>query len=162
MAASKATDATLVSVGSHSVSLEYASGSEVTREECYPEITATWRGEEVKITMEANRYVHSSGWSEWRVFVHRTDPGVTDTARAALREACEPIVREWLDSDEYTASRERAFFWMIRRQVQDERYNAGRPVQTLTAHRHELTDDDAAQLEAAATYLGRFLLALEV
>lgn len=152
-----ATDPRLESVRSHSVSLEYASGHDVTREECYPELRVTWRGQEIAVTFSCDRYASSAGWTDWRSYVRRTEPDTTDTARSAIREACEPLVRAWLDSDAYRESRQRAFYSMIRAQLRDEKYNADTPAETLARNAHELSEGQRGVLTSAVDALRTFL-----
>jgi hypothetical protein len=158
MGKSVACDPKLEKVGSHSVSLEYSNGGSVSREECFPVLTATWRGQEIRVQMEANRYVYSDGdWSDWRVFARSCEPNVTDTARQALNEVCRPLVLDWLGSDEYTASRSTAFRHMLQHQLREERYSVDRSAENLQRYGDELTPEDGRRLDAALSHLREFL-----
>src|SRR5690242_8831764 len=136
---SKAAALELAAVSSHSVTADHFAGK-ISREECYPRVRATWRGTEVLVELEANRYEHSSGWSEWRIFVRRTDPGTTELAQRALREACLPLVEAWLAGDEYARSRRRAFASYAARYLRDSssRYSIEALRQMLDRIRPEL------------------------
>lgn len=180
MAKSVASNPVLESVGSHSVSSDYSRGVP-KREECFPVLTATWRGQTVRVQMEASRYVASSWneetntstpvWTEWRVFIRGYgSDALTDTARHALNAVCTPLVMEWLagnstaasnkaDSEQitYADSRKIAFAWMIRREIREEKIDADYPAQTLALIRHELTDEDYARFNRAVNLLREFL-----
>jgi hypothetical protein len=90
------------------------------REELYPTYNATWRGRPVVVQVRADRYTHSSGLSDWRVYVNDAreatpgdergrGPELSGRAREVLGDELRPIVREWLASEEYAASRRKAF-----------------------------------------------------
>jgi len=87
----------------------------------------------------------------------RTSPDCTATAVSALREVCEPLVWDWLNSMEYTKSRRTAFAWMIRNKFREERYDAERPTRALRKYRKELLPSDYERLERASTHLNAFL-----
>ena len=149
----KATDPRLERVGSHWVSNR---GSRLEKEELFPVLAATWRGEQVAVEMEASRYVTSDGnWTDWRVFTRSN--GMTDTARRALNEACTPVVEAWLASPAYADSRAEAFASMIRREFRDEKYSADRPAQVLARYANELTVADRERFGEAVAVLRRYL-----
>jgi hypothetical protein len=134
-----AKDAVLQKTGSHSVSDDGSSRAEgFSREEVYLYFSAKWRGKPVVVTMSADRYAHSSGMSGWRVYASEArleDPernggrgeSVSGTARAALSKLCEPMATEWLESEAYAASFQRALAHMVMRKFRDE-YRATRGV----------------------------------
>lgn len=147
------------------------------REECYPSFHATWRGEPVRFTIQANRYEHSSGISEWRVYCQDAREGryafdredgtredgyrgreLTDTARARLREAAEPIVREWLASEEYRREHKRALASMVVREIM-ERYGHARTV--LNRYREQMDPADVAAIERLLSLREEFYSAVE-
>jgi hypothetical protein len=136
-----AKDAALQKTGSHWVSDDnYSSRADgISKEEVYFYFTAQWRGRPVQVEVSADRYAHSSGISEWRVYARDArfyDPernggrgeATTGTARAALGKLCVPIAEEWLTSDAYTASFQNALAHMVMRKF-DGRYSATRDVQ---------------------------------
>lgn len=159
MSKSAATNPRLEKVGSHTVSTEYGNGGDVSREECYPVVLVTWRGQEIRAQFEATRYVSSAGWSEWRIFARNCDPGVSDLARAAINEVGRPIIEAWIKSGGYTTSRQTAFAWMIRHKIREERYSADNPATVLAQYGHELTPEDRGRFADAIEHL-RALLAL--
>lgn len=98
--------------GSHSITIGH--DGEREREEVFVYCATEWRGAPVIVTMRADRYRHSSGLSEWRVYASEArsktnEPygfgaHVTDTARQRLNDACKPLALTWLDSDDYRTS----------------------------------------------------------
>lgn len=135
-----AKDAVLEKTGSHWVSDDnYSSRVDgISKEEVYLYFSAKWRGQPVQVEVSADRYAHSSGISEWRVYARASrfyDPErnggrgeeTSGTARAALSKLCEPIATAWLSSDEYRASFERALAHMIMRKF-DDKYSVSRYV----------------------------------
>lgn len=125
------------------------SGLGPSRIEVYAPFTVEWRGDTIEGTMIGDRYRHSSGWSDWRIVVSSTRPDVTDTARAAIRDAVRPLAAIWIESDEYGPAHRRAHAAAIARYLKDERYS------TDTARRLMATDwplepSDVANLERAA------------
>ena len=111
--------------GSHSLVLGY-NGREFgpfDREELFPvlEVDAPRVGR-VRVSFEANRYVHTGGWSEWWIFLRdirtpatdeeplggREVSGIGPATREAIADACRPLVLEYLSSDAYQESRRAA------------------------------------------------------
>src|SRR4051794_35017065 len=102
MPKSIATNPVLTGVGSHSVSLKFQSGTDPQEEECFPEFTVTWRGQEVKAKFRASRYVGNDAtlgkvWTHWHVVRYDFDPGVSDIAAAQIAAVCEPVIYAWLE-----------------------------------------------------------------
>ena len=122
--------AILTRTGSHSVTFPAYNPSEL-KEEVYAYLDATWRGRPVKVTMRADRYTHSSGLSDWRIYASeaREVPGpsqylganLTDTARRALSDLCRPLVAQWIASPEYGASEEGAYRRALARHIRELR-----------------------------------------
>jgi hypothetical protein len=107
---------------SHWLSMQHGRGGEFSSEELYPHATVTGLPRiagPVHVETEANRYRHSEGWSEWRIFVRRVTPqnGIGDATLALIRDAVIPAVEEHLQSDEYKASRQRAAAYALRRLI---------------------------------------------
>ena len=140
-----AKDAVLEKTGSHWVSDEnYSSRHEgISKEEVFFYFSAKWRGQPVQVAVSADKYAHSSGMSDWRVYARAAryyDPErnggsgeeTTATARRALGELCVPIAMEWLVSDEYAASFQRALAHMVMRKF-DNKYSTERDVTTALA-----------------------------
>ena len=91
-----------------------------TRETVNLRYVTTWRGQDVQVTMKASKYTYSDceTWSDWRIYAEGaltvdtngiTGASVTDLARSKLSEVCEPLVLDWLASDAYRASLQRAY-----------------------------------------------------
>lgn len=164
----KVQEVTLESTGSHHVSDEYARGG--YREQVFGYFKAEWRGLPVIVTMQADRYTHSSGLSDWRIYAESAryydadanggrGADVTDLARQRLSEACRPAMSEWLHGDEYAGSLSRAVRNMIVRQI-GEKYgnNADR---LLTTYADRLTLDQAKAIRAALVARDSFRAAME-
>jgi hypothetical protein len=134
----------LTRVGSHSVRLELAPEPraelgtkatyrwQITKEEFYPVILTEWRGESVNLECSADRYLHSSGMSEWRIYARagkirsEDEAGnvtygreITETARRRLFTELEHLVSEWLEGEEYRAGHRRAVFYALGRLLRD-------------------------------------------
>jgi hypothetical protein len=166
--------------GSHSLTLSY--GREFgpfDREELFPvlELEAPRVGK-VRADFEANRYVHSSGWSEWRIFlrdVRRPDPerpaiggaevsGVGPATRDAIRDACLPLIEEWLEGSEYRASREIAAARALVQKIDAPRDWAIEQARTLLEQLEragELEPRKVGKIEAACEQLERARALLE-
>lgn len=178
---------TLHKVGSHSVRLEHAKEPSagivanyswhVIKEELFPQFLTTWRGVPVLVEMNANRYEHSSGMSEWRIYAtaaykcsaepnehgyFTVSPSVTDTARARLGTECQPNVSEWLASVDYALSRERAINHALGRIARDMRGYGDPPSRDLRAatvamsKAHEITRESSARWEKVANAFDRY------
>lgn len=188
MPAATATGAELVNASrSHFITLDWmnghggGSGFGPVCEEVHPIARATWRGKLYRVELEASRYRHTSGWSDWRVYARSTEelepdgsemdymrrrPG-TDKARAAMSEATAPLVREWLGSSrDYDESRRRELARGIAREVREAAgatYNLDRARRALEAVGDELEPETAQELRrlvGVAQELGEALEAL--
>lgn len=155
--------------GSHHVSDEYARGG--YREQVFGYFTATWLGEPVIVTMQADRYTHSSGLSDWRIYAEQArsfdpeanggrGPDLTDTARKRLSDACRPAMAAWLESDEYPASLADAVRNMIVREMTDTRRGHAAP-RLLEAYGDRLTRAQHAAITAALTKRDEYQAALD-
>lgn len=133
-----AAGASIVQTGSHYLNTDNVNdrSQPFSKEEIYPivELEAPRAGL-VRAQFSADRYVSSSGWSEWRIYVRdiRTpDPekpelahlgphasGIGDATRAAIDEAGRPLIVEWLASPAYLESRRRAAGHAVRRLFYD-------------------------------------------
>lgn len=135
-----AKNAVLRKTGSHWVSDDNYSSRHngISKEEIYFYFDAQWRGRPVQVEVSADKYAHSSGMSDWRIYARAArfyDPErnggrgeeTTGTARSALSKLCVPIAIAWLDTDEYKASFQRALAHMVMRKFQDS-YSASRYV----------------------------------
>ena len=142
---------------SHWIALDWNAGElDINKEELWPNVRATWRGQELTAELEASRYRHSEGISEWRIFVRgaRSLEGygleLSDVARSKLNEVCVPLVLEWLESDDYTAARTRTFAHTIAREIRDagtrEDYRAATALEKFAG---ELVPEDRENLERA-------------
>lgn len=142
----------LVSVRSHSVRI--GNNGQVEREECWPVMSAVWTGREVEVDISADRYVTADGqWTDWRIYARsgedKNGRKLTDVARQRMTELAVAVTTEWLDSDEYLASRQRAFKHELRRWVRDERFDAERMAKLVSRHQFELTAFDHRNLVRA-------------
>lgn len=117
---------------SHSITLDWNNGRrDVSKEELYPIVRATWRGQELNVQLNADRYRHSSGLSEWRVWIYNArrvleeesgyaaEVALSDVARAKLNEVCRPIVLELLESEDYQRARRRALCRAIKYELRE-------------------------------------------
>lgn len=117
--------------GSHYITIGWQNGFQVVeKEEVHFYCDTVWRGTPACVTISADRYLHSSGMSEWRLYVSdargcsgsEDDPIIVDlsnTARRRLGEQCIPIARKWLASDIYSTSRLSAFSDALTRMARD-------------------------------------------
>jgi hypothetical protein len=158
----------LVRVGSHTVTLDRS--GKVEREEMFPVFNTEWRGQPATLQMEANRYRHSQGMSDWRIFPRDAREGhydvrtygneLTDTARQRLGEQNTETVSAWLASDEYAASRRLAFVYALRRIAGELRTYGDVPSRDLrTAVERcsdELTSDDVGRFISVAQAFDTF------
>jgi len=86
-------------------------GNDLEKVEVFQEYLATWRGEWVKVTAYADRYRHSNGLSDWRVWV-RPDmsngvdsegnrdwgrPKLTEAATRAFNVELVPLMKKKLE-----------------------------------------------------------------
>lgn len=103
---------------------------------------ASWRGRPVSVTMQADRYEHSSGISDWRIYATEAREGhaptledgrrgrslgdhLTETARHRLSDELKPAVAAWIASDAYTAARASALAAMILRRIEQANKHYG-------------------------------------
>jgi len=129
-------EAKLIRASSHSVkfgctvSADEMSG--IDKEELYLTFTTTWRGADVVVQMGADRYRHSSGVSDWRIYpanaIEGSDPygrgkALTDTARRRLSEQLTPLVEAFIAGDEYPVSRARAVVGALVRELAERSYS---------------------------------------
>ena len=156
-------NAELLSVRSHGVRI--GNNGQVEHEECYPTMKAMWRGADVEVEITASRYVTADGgWTDWRIFASSGEDAegkrLTEKARSKMSELAYGVVHEWLDSDEYLASRQSAFKWALRNKIREERYDADRVAKLVNRFSHELSDHDRATLGKAVSGLKVMLDAL--
>ena len=122
-----AKNVTMTDQRSHWVRLDH--NGDLEKEEIFVTFTADWRGEPCVVRMEANRYRHSSGVSEWRIFATAGKYGndlhaygqkeLSDTARARLAAVARPTMQAWIDSDDYKQSHNLALYAWFKREVGD-------------------------------------------
>jgi hypothetical protein len=126
--------------------------------ETYHHFAVQWRGETVEADVSGDRYTYSGGeWSPWRFIVQRTSPHVSDTARAAIREAVTPACAAFVEGDEWAPAYRQALARMIARAIRDEgsRYGVERCRTQLARHADDLDADDLARLTEAIDALAR-------
>lgn len=170
-------DLKLERFNSHSVRIDFASDLgryDVSKEEVYGYFRATWRGVPVVFTMSADRYRHSSGISEWRIYctdareidpalaedVYGRGPAVSDTARQRLGAAARPVVEQWLASADYVTSRRTAFARALEHeasQLGTHQSTTSRLRTYLETFASELEPADAKRLAAATDAYEAFL-----
>ena len=145
---------------SHWLATDYERGGEISKEELYPilDVTGVPRVGQVRATFSVDRYRHTSGWSEWRIYLKDVEPshGVGDATRKSISEACKPLIEAWLAGPEYVASRQNVAAHMVKRIIlaSDCRsYGLSNAEQELHRHQHELTTDDAERLRKAISLL---------
>lgn len=160
---SKAVEAQMTGHGSHSVGLgrdiDQTEMSGTDREEVFPTFATEWRGAPVVVQMSADRYRYSgAGVSEWRIYVANaiegTDPygrgkALTPTAKSRLRDQLEPLVVEWLGSDEYRASRRSAVVRALSRELAERTY-CDPPSQRAREHAARLCADQMSTAQWTA------------
>lgn len=113
----------------HSVEFDYR--QQLDNEQVYLTFETEWRGQPAVVRMQADRYRHSSGISEWRYRVDeargadtsdgRRGADLSGTARSRLSDQLRPLVEEWLGSEAYETSRDEAYFDAVRRMVREAR-----------------------------------------
>lgn len=161
----------LVRTGSHSVTLQPVNGASHFKEEVFLTFCTAWRGKGAEVKMRADRYTHSAGLSDWRVYaveaqgIESTGRGwsgrdLTETARHRLGELAAPVAREWLESGSYRASEADAWFRAVRREFDDLRpysdHPADRVREAVTRWRNKMTPQAAAQLVLTADAFDAF------
>jgi len=177
MSASTATGAELVAPSrSHWISCDWQQnhaaggrGFGPVREEVHPIAEVTWRGERYRLELEARRYLASSGWSPWQVIARRafvpfpsddlklTGTESTELARQRMAAEAAPLVLEWLESDDYTVSRQRTIAQAVYNELRDTRSSSDdRATQLLANVRDELRPQDLERISEAAETLARF------
>ena len=119
----------LLSATSHYVTL--TRDGELSKEEVYLTFATKWQGKDVLVKMTCDRYRHSSGMSEWRVYAsearsktdepHGYGAHVSDLAKSRLSAACKPHALRWVDNfnGEYVVSETAAYFHAIKRVAGD-------------------------------------------
>jgi hypothetical protein len=164
-----AKDAVLNKTGSHWVSDDNHSSrvDGISKEEVFFYFSAKWRGQPVQVEVSADKYAHSSGMSDWRVYARAAryydsesyggrGEETTGTARAALGELCVPIALEWLESDAYKASFQTALAHMVMRKFQDN-YSASRRVaEALVTFRTRLSAPLIASIRETLVAFGAY------
>jgi len=162
---------------SHWISTEYGSGGPLSKEELYPIATVEGvpRAGTVSVELSADRYVAQSYdeatntsspvWTDWRIYVKRVEPaqGVGPKTIAAISDAVVPVVRAWIASEGYKASRAVAIAYTVRRIITEatlNEYGLKNARTELERNRAELTPYDADRfgyaidaLETAASLL---------
>lgn len=140
------------------------------REELHLGFDTAWRGRPVSVTMHADRYQHTSGISDWRIYATEAREGhapildngrtgrslgdhLTDTARSRLSDELRPLVTDWLASPAYTVARTNALAEMIYRELTGT-VTTYRPTskarELLETYGAEITADQVAHLEHLA------------
>lgn len=158
-------------VHSHYLDLGYHDTPDVDKEQVFLTFVGAWRGEPAAVTMQADRYRHSEGLSEWRVYAteargytdepHGWGAHLTETARRRLSDAAKPTVLAWLDGatltgpdgdtlPTYTESYYSAARHAVARAARSDRYDGNRIRRMAHAWRSILLPDDRRALEAIA------------
>ena len=126
---------------SHWIELERSGDYAIQKEEIYARLASSWRGVDVQIEAVVQRYRHSNGLSDWRLYSAEvrawSEPRngfydyVSDVARQRLREACEPVAVAYTTSDDYANTFHAALVRAIRDEVQNERYEPARTTRRM-------------------------------
>lgn len=157
-----------LSTGGHGRDLpHYAAHSETIT----LEYSATWRGRPVVVSVNADRYVHSSGWSEWRIYAKqaREDVGpagglgadLTETARHRLNDEFKPFVGEWLQSKAYGPSASRAYVYAVKNVGSRLRYSSRDLRDAIEANVHRLPPQTEQDLRRVADAFDAYIGALD-
>lgn len=170
VARGKTKTVTLDRVGSHwlEAARGHQPGEPFSKEELYPDLTVAGvpRVGDVHAHFSVDRYVASSYnertdtsspvWIDWRIILREVKPehGVGPTARTIIREACEPVIRDWLASEDYAEGRRRAAAHTAARLIRDQgsRYGYDSARRDLEAMRPAMGDDRANQLAVALNH----------
>lgn len=132
----------------------------ISKEQGYFTVSCVWRGSRVELRVEADRYRHSSGMSEWRISMPNS--GLTDTAYAAIRPAVVPFIEQWLASPALYAARAEGLYYELRRNLRDERYSLDGFDRLLAQCEPAMNRQRVTQLKQAAQHLRAFLAMLDV
>lgn len=136
----------------------------------------------VRAKFSASRYVASDAtrgavWTDWHVILRDVDlpdperpdlphlgkpaPGVGPTTRKAISAAGEPLIRAWLETQEYRRERRKAAAYAMRRELQDPRALSGarKTLRLVAPHLGPMELSYLSEalhlLEEAAAYLER-------
>jgi hypothetical protein len=153
--------------GSHFITIGHDG---IEKEEVWIYFETSWRNRPAIVEMSADRYVHSSGMSEWRITARdakESDPtrngnrgdDLTQLARQRLGAQLRPVVEQWLASERYTESRQAAFGHALYRMALDlsARFNSTDPLRkALAMYGHELKPETMRRLFDAADAYDRF------
>jgi len=156
--------------GSHWLATEYGRGGGFSKEELFPVLVLEGvpRIGTVRAKFEVSRYVHSSGWSDWRIYPRASEfepsNGIGDKTRRAIAEAGEPVIREWLASPEYLASRQNAAAHALQRIIAESGvrgYAVENARTELKRHEADLTPADVQRFAATLHHLAAAAALLE-
>ena len=154
----------------HSITFEPFNGRDAIKEEVFLYFDATWQGRPVVVTLHADRYTHSEGLSEWRVYASEAreipaegqyaGANLTDTARRRLSDACYDDAREWLWSSAYIASAAGAYVRALEHGFYDLRPSYTEPTkrvrEDVARWAHKIPDAERARLERLADAYDHF------
>lgn len=163
--------------GSHSVRIGWQNGQRVVdKEELFFYFDTTWRKLPALVTLSADRYRHSEGMSDWRIYASDAkehDPernggrgdDLTELARRRLGEQLKPIAQQWLASEAYAQSRQTAFYHAIDRMARElsafSRQDTKDLRNTIVTFASELPPGAVQQLHDAAQAFDKFLEILD-
>lgn len=130
---------------------------EVSKKEVCFTFEAEWQGQPCQVRLEADRYRHTAGLSDWRVVptsarrytdLERKGPLVplTETAKSRLGDACRPLALAWLTSPACDTAERRAFYEAILRGLNEPRLSFEEPTREV----RRLIAKHAERLDAAA------------
>ena len=123
----------------------------IRKENVYPEFTVVAKGMARRVRLSADRY-YANGMTEWRIYITEidSDAGIGPVTRQALRDDLVPMVEEWLKSDEYKLSYQRALAYAIANEIRNTTTIADyRAKSALASHLSELHPDAAERLQRA-------------
>jgi len=107
--------------------LNLSRNGDLDKESVTFDVRAEWRSEAVTMRVTADRYNHSNGMSQWRIYggngVYGDDlhgfrlRDLSDTAKARIVALARPMVEDWLSSGEWDQSHVEALYYVIKGMV---------------------------------------------
>jgi hypothetical protein len=145
--------------------------NELEKDEAFFYFQAEWQGKPAFVVMQADRYRHSSGVSEWRVYATDARYGeadnrgaaLTDTGKQRLHDAAKPLVLEWLASPEAELAERQAYYGALLRMANElsHEWDARRLQEAMTVHAAKITPEQALALQNCIFAYGRLAAAQE-
>jgi hypothetical protein len=121
----------------HDISIDDACNRLSIKESVYVNFDHVWRGQPVRVTMQASRYTYADGMlDDWRTYAEKSrtvkldgtlGEETTDLARQRLGASLKTEMKSWLYSDAYTNSERRSYFYELRGKIRDARPYSDEP-----------------------------------